>query len=107
MSIEPRSAPPGAARTARPSSDAAAPGRTIESPAGREDDLDAHLSGARAEAEAARLAFLALRGAAAGDDEVRGARRRWDDARARERRLEQLLLTLPGKLEHRAGEDRA
>jgi len=114
MSTDTRSAPPGTESTARPSNDGTVAGTPGESPAGlgdglpagREDDLDARLSGVRAEAEAARLEFLALRGATAGDDEVRRARRRWDDARARERQLEQLLLTLPGRHEHAVGEAR-
>ncbi len=106
MSMDTRSAPPDASRTVRPPNDATATPAPCDYPAGREDDLDARLSGARAEAEAARLEFLALRGATAGDDEVRRARRRWDDARARERQLEQLLLTLPGRHEHAVGEVR-
>ena len=91
------SARAGAYGTARPSSGGTPWAASRTAAASREAELADRLSDARAEAEAARLDFLAAQGDALGDTAVRSARQRWDNARQHERRLEQLLLTIPAR----------
>lgn len=77
--------------------------REEEARMAREEELRANLEQAREDSEKARLDFVATREARSDLDAATQARQRWEIARSRERRIEQMLLTIPGRGRFDAG----